>query len=109
VLSENRAQTIVDYMIDRGVSRDRIQTVKGVAWEGGNDVDAEGNVIDLGPLENNPIRRRTVVIGGVADVACRGQRLEFRLGGIRDVQRLDEVARASGPMRWPRVSALSFS
>jgi OOP family OmpA-OmpF porin len=60
-LSENRAQTIVDYMVDRGVSRDRIQTVKGVAWEGGNDVDAEGNVIDLGPLENNPIRRRTVV------------------------------------------------
>ena len=61
VLSENRADTIRNYMIDRGINPDRIQSVKGVAWEGGNDVDADGNLIDLGPLENNPLRRRVVV------------------------------------------------
>jgi OOP family OmpA-OmpF porin len=61
VLSENRAATIRDYMIDRGISPDRIQSVKGVAWEGGNDVAPDGGYIDLGPLENNPLRRRVVV------------------------------------------------
>jgi OmpA-OmpF porin, OOP family len=61
VLSENRADTIRNYMIDRGISPDRIQSVKGVAWEGGNDVAADGSFIDLGPLENNPLRRRVVV------------------------------------------------
>ena len=61
VLSENRADTIRDYMINRGISPDRIQSVKGVAWEGGNDVAADGSFIDLGPLENNPMRRRVVV------------------------------------------------
>jgi OmpA-OmpF porin, OOP family len=61
VLSENRADTIRNYMIDRGISPDRIQSLKGVAWEGGNDVAADGSFIDLGPLENNPLRRRVVV------------------------------------------------
>ena len=61
VLSENRADTIRNYMIERGISPDRIQSVKGVAWEGGNDVAADGSFIDLGPLENNPLRRRVVV------------------------------------------------
>jgi len=61
VLSENRADTIRNYMIDHGISPDRIQSVKGVAWEGGNDVAADGSFIDLGPLENNPLRRRVVV------------------------------------------------
>ena len=61
VLSENRADTIRDYMIERGISPDRIQSVKGVAWEGGDDVAADGSFIDLGPLENNPLRRRVVV------------------------------------------------
>ncbi len=61
VLSENRADTIRNYMIDRGISPDRIQSVKGVAWEGGDDVAADGSFIDLGPLENNPLRRRVVV------------------------------------------------
>jgi OOP family OmpA-OmpF porin len=61
VLSQNRAQTIADYMVDRGIDPNRIQQITGVAWEGGDDVDADGNVIDLGPLENNPLRRRTVV------------------------------------------------
>lgn len=62
VLSENRANTIKQYMIDHGINPDRIASVKGVAWEGGDDVDADGNTIDLGPLENNPLRRRTTVI-----------------------------------------------
>jgi len=61
VLSENRADTIRNYMIERGISPDRIQSVKGVAWEGGDDVAADGSFIDLGPLENNPLRRRVVV------------------------------------------------
>ena len=61
VLSENRAETIRNYMIDRGIAPDRIQSVKGVAWEGGNDVAPDGSFIDLGPLENNPLRRRVVV------------------------------------------------
>lgn len=61
VLSENRAETIRDYMIEKGISADRIKSVEGVAWEGGNDVAADGSFIDLGPLENNPLRRRVVV------------------------------------------------
>lgn len=61
VLSENRANTIRDYMLERGISPDRIQSVTGVAWEGGDDVSPDGSVIDLGPLENNPLRRRVVV------------------------------------------------
>jgi len=61
VLSENRAATIKQYMIDRGYPASAIREVKGVAWEGGNDVAADGAVIDLGPLENNPLRRRVVV------------------------------------------------
>ncbi len=61
VLSENRAATIKQYMIDRGYPASAIREVKGMAWEGGNDVAADGAVIDLGPLENNPLRRRVVV------------------------------------------------
>ena len=61
VLSENRADTIKSYMIDKGYPDRAIRSVKGVAWEGGNDVAADGAVIDLGPLENNPLRRRVVV------------------------------------------------
>jgi OOP family OmpA-OmpF porin len=61
VLSENRAQTVKNYMIDHGFPAADIREVKGVAWEGGDDVGADGQVIDLGPLENNPLRRRAVV------------------------------------------------
>lgn len=62
VLSENRAMGIRDYMVERGINPDRIQSVTGVAWEGGQyDVGPDGTQIDLGPLENNPFRRRTVV------------------------------------------------
>ncbi|WP_295458692.1 OmpA family protein [uncultured Thiodictyon sp.] len=61
VLSENRAETIKNYMIDHGYPAADIREVKGMAWEGGNDVAANGAVIDLGPLENNPLRRRVVV------------------------------------------------
>lgn len=61
VLSENRADTIKSYMVDKGYPERAIREVKGVAWEGGNDVAADGAVIDLGPLENNPLRRRVVV------------------------------------------------
>ncbi len=61
VLSENRADTIKTYMIDKGYPERAIRSVKGLAWEGGNDVAADGAVIDLGPLENNPLRRRVVV------------------------------------------------
>ncbi len=61
VLSENRAETIKNYMIDHGYPARDIREVKGVAWEGGNDVATDGAVIDLGPLENNPLRRRVVV------------------------------------------------
>ena len=61
VLSENRANTIRDYMVERGISPTSIQSVRGVSWEGGDDVDADGTIIDLGPLENNPLRRRVVV------------------------------------------------
>jgi OOP family OmpA-OmpF porin len=61
VLSENRAMTIKDYMIDRGYPASAIREVKGMSWEGGDDVAADGTIIDLGPLENNPLRRRTVV------------------------------------------------
>lgn len=61
VLSENRANTIRQYLLDHGVSSDRIQSVTGVAWEGGDDMSADGTPIDLGPLENNPLRRRVVV------------------------------------------------
>jgi len=68
VLSENRANTIRDYMVDHGIAPDRIQSVKGLAWEGGDDVGPDGSVIDLGPLENNPLRRRTVVTEIVPDM-----------------------------------------
>jgi OOP family OmpA-OmpF porin len=61
VLSENRANTIRDYMLDRGYPSSAIQSVTGVAWEGGDDVGPDGSIIDLGPLENNPLRRRVVV------------------------------------------------
>jgi OOP family OmpA-OmpF porin len=61
VLSENRAATIKEYMIDRGYPASAIRSVKGMSWEGGNDVAADGAIIDLGPLENNPLRRRVVV------------------------------------------------
>lgn len=61
VLSENRALTVKNYMIDRGYPASAIREVKGLAWEGGDDVAADGTIIDLGPLENNPLRRRAVV------------------------------------------------
>ena len=61
VLSENRADTIKNYMVNKGYPESAIRSVKGVAWEGGNDVAADGATIDLGPLENNPLRRRVVV------------------------------------------------
>lgn len=61
VLSENRALTVKNYMIDRGYPASAIREVKGMSWEGGDDVAADGTIIDLGPLENNPLRRRTVV------------------------------------------------
>lgn len=61
VLSENRASTIKNYMIDRGYPASAIREVKGMSWEGGDDVAADGTIIDLGPLENNPLRRRVVV------------------------------------------------
>jgi|WetSurMetagenome_2_1015567.scaffolds.fasta_scaffold284757_1 OmpA-OmpF porin, OOP family len=66
VLSENRANTIKQYMIDRGFPAADIASVKGVGWEGGNDIAADGTTIDLGPLENNPLRRRVVIteLGG---------------------------------------------
>jgi len=60
-LSQNRAETIRDYMVSRGIAPDRIQSVTGVAWEGGDDVAADGSFVDLGPLENNPLRRRVVI------------------------------------------------
>jgi OOP family OmpA-OmpF porin len=61
VLSENRAETIKNYMIEKGYPSTAIRDVKGLSWEGGDDVSPDGSVIDLGPLENNPLRRRTVV------------------------------------------------
>ena len=61
VLSENRALTIKNYMIDKGYPASAIREVKGMSWEGGDDVTADGTIIDLGPLENNPLRRRVVV------------------------------------------------
>lgn len=57
VLSENRARTIQQYMIDRGFPASDIREVKGVAWEGADEANA-----DLGPLENNPLRRRVTVV-----------------------------------------------
>ena len=53
-LSERRAQTIKQYMIDHGFPARDIQSVQGVAWEGSDESD-------LGPLANNPLRRRVVV------------------------------------------------
>jgi OOP family OmpA-OmpF porin len=53
-LSENRAQTIKRYMIDHGYPASLITSVQGVAWEGQDESD-------LGPLANNPMRRRVVV------------------------------------------------
>ncbi|HYN78523.1 MAG TPA: OmpA family protein [Lamprocystis sp. (in: g-proteobacteria)] len=61
VLSENRANTIKTYMIDKGYPASAIRSVKGLSWEGGDDVAADGATIDLGPLENNPLRRRVVI------------------------------------------------
>jgi OOP family OmpA-OmpF porin len=61
VLSENRANTIKNYMIDKGYPASAIREVQGKSWEGGDDVAADGSIIDLGPLENNPLRRRVVV------------------------------------------------
>lgn len=61
VLSENRADTIKRYMIDHGYPASAIREVKGVSWGGGDDVAADGATIDLGPLENNPLRRRVVI------------------------------------------------
>jgi len=61
VLSENRALTIKNYILDKGYPASLIREVKGMAWEGGDDVTADGAIIDLGPLENNPLRRRVVV------------------------------------------------
>jgi OmpA-OmpF porin, OOP family len=61
VLSENRAATIKNYMIDHGFPAADISEVKGVSWGGGDDVAADGAAIDLGPLENNPLRRRVVI------------------------------------------------
>ncbi len=57
VLSENRALTIKNYMIDRGFPAADIREVKGVAWEGQDEANA-----DLGPLENNPLRRRVTIV-----------------------------------------------
>lgn len=57
VLSENRALTIKNYMIDRGFPASDIREVKGVAWEGQDESNA-----DLGPLENNPLRRRVTIV-----------------------------------------------
>lgn len=54
MLSDNRAETIKQYMIDHGYPANRIVSVRGVAWEGSDESD-------LGPLENNPMRRRVVV------------------------------------------------
>ena len=53
-LSENRALTIKRYMIDHGYPASLIRSVQGVAWEGQDESD-------LGPLANNPMRRRVVV------------------------------------------------
>ena len=61
VLSENRAATIKNYMIDHGFPASYIHEVKGESWGGGDDVGVDGAVIDLGPLENNPLRRRVVI------------------------------------------------
>jgi OOP family OmpA-OmpF porin len=61
VLSENRALTIKNYILDKGYPASLINEVKGMSWEGGDDVAADGTIIDLGPLENNPLRRRVVV------------------------------------------------
>ncbi|WP_058554280.1 OmpA family protein [Thiohalocapsa sp. ML1] len=58
VLSENRADTIRNYMIDRGVPPEDIGRVTGHSWE----VPTEYEIGDLGPLENNPLRRRVVVL-----------------------------------------------
>jgi OmpA-OmpF porin, OOP family len=69
VLSENRADTIRDYMVERGISPSSIQSVTGKAWEGGDDVAADGSIIDLGPLENNPLRRRVVVTAVAPETA----------------------------------------
>lgn len=58
VLSENRANTIREYMIDQGIPPGDIARVTGYSW----DVPPEFQVGDLGPLENNPLRRRVVVL-----------------------------------------------
>jgi OOP family OmpA-OmpF porin len=58
VLSENRANTIRNYMIDQGIPAQDIKKVTGFGW----DVPTEFEVGDLGPLENNPLRRRVVVL-----------------------------------------------
>jgi OOP family OmpA-OmpF porin len=58
VLSENRANTIRQYMIDNGIPPGDIYQVNGFSW----DVPGEFQIGDLGPLENNPLRRRVVVL-----------------------------------------------
>jgi OOP family OmpA-OmpF porin len=58
VLSENRANTIRQYMIDNGIPPGDIYQVSGFGW----DVPGEFQIGDLGPLENNPLRRRVVVL-----------------------------------------------
>ncbi len=58
VLSENRANTIRDYMIDQGIPPRDIAQVTGYSWDVPNDYV----IGDLGPLENNPLRRRVVVL-----------------------------------------------
>jgi OOP family OmpA-OmpF porin len=58
VLSENRATTVRNYMIDQGIPAGDITEVRGFSW----DVPAEFNIGDLGPLENNPLRRRVVIL-----------------------------------------------
>jgi OOP family OmpA-OmpF porin len=57
-LSENRANTIRNYMIDQGIPASDIARVTGFSW----DVPTEYQIGDLGPLENNPLRRRVVVL-----------------------------------------------
>lgn len=54
VLSQNRAKTVAGYMVDQGIPSSDIVSVDGVAWGGEADPS-------LGPLENNPLRRRAVV------------------------------------------------
>ncbi|MGB5832593.1 MAG: OmpA family protein [Thiohalocapsa sp.] len=58
VLSDNRANTIRQYMIDNGIPASDIGQSTGFSW----DVPPEFVIGNLGPLENNPLRRRVVVL-----------------------------------------------